>query len=489
VAVRQFRSGAQAGSAEWQSDRQHFLEGGRQALRLKHNRIVPVLEVIDEAGEAFEVMEFQTVANLQTLLESKRMAPQEADVLLRQAAIALDFAHGSGVIHGDVKPSNIFVSPQQGAKVADFAISPRARRDRRSMPPSLMHGYLSPEHLRNPASVDAQSDQYSLGAIAYQMYTGQSPYGAAAAAPQSAILSAAIVPPSRVNRQLPSSVDAPLLRALNRDPAQRFGSCMEFVATLDAGLISQPERRRASGSPKLLYAGIGSLLLALLALFLLLPPKKARESAAVSKTPPPAPAPADAKKNPAPGKGKNVKSATDAGAGNPAATPKKPTPFGDLSTKAIAQAQKSPPVQAVLRGPAAPPAAVQPHAAPAEPPPARIPPPPPITSSVATRGFTLTLLSRDHPIGRDSTFSLSDQQLGELAAGDLKASVQYDGAQPPRGTLTLDWFIDGLPMGIPKKVAPNQIVEYGNEPTAGSYTVTLRLDGRAVQTFTFRISP
>ena len=62
--------------------------------------------------------------NLQTALHTQRMAPAEADVLLRQAAIALDFAHGSGVVHGDLKPSNIFVSPQQGAKVSDFAISP-----------------------------------------------------------------------------------------------------------------------------------------------------------------------------------------------------------------------------------------------------------------------------------------------------------------------------------------------------------------------------
>jgi len=84
---------------------------------------------------------------------------------------------------------------------------------------------------------------------------------------------------------------------------------------------------------------------------------------------------------------------------------------------------------------------------------------------------------------------LGDQQLGELGAGDLKATVQYDGAQPPRGVLTLDWAIDGLLMGLPKRVAPNQVVEYGNEPTAGSYTVTLRLDARPVQTFTFRISP
>ena len=135
------------------------------------------------------------------------------------------------------------------------------------------------------------------------MYTGQSPYGPAASAPQSAFLNAVIAPPSRVNRQLPSSVDAPLLRALNRDPAQRFGSCLEFVATLDAGLISQPERRPSGGSPKLLYAGIASLLAALLALFFVVASQEAPvvDTAAVTPTPPAAAV--DAKKNPGPGKG------------------------------------------------------------------------------------------------------------------------------------------------------------------------------------------
>ena len=492
VAVRQFRSPSPAGSPEWRADRKHFLDAGRQAQGLKHNRIVPVLEVIDEAGEAFHVMEFQASGNLQAMLHTQRMAPAEADVLLRQAAIALDFAHGSGVVHGNLRPSNIFVSPQQGAKVSDFAISPRARRDRHSMPPDMVHAYLSPESLRNPSTAGTPSDQYSLAVIAYEMYTGQSPYGAAASAPQSAILNAVIAPPSRVNRQLPSSVDAPLLRALNRDPAQRFGSCLEFVATLDAGLISQPERR-SSGAPMLLWAGIASLLAALLALFLLWPSKKAPVANTAPVAPPPVAA-VDVKKNPGPGKGKKVKSATDAPAAKTAvaAPVKKPTPFGDLPSKAIAAA--SPQVKAALRAAAAPPAAappnkVQPQPVPAAPAPAppRIPPPAPISSSVATRGFTLGVFSRDHPIGRDSSFSLSDQQLGELGAGDLKASIQYDG-QPPKGTLTLDWAIDGQPMGLPKRVAPNQTVEYGNEPTAGSYTVTLRLDLHPVQTFTFRIT-
>ena len=178
--------------------------------------------------------------------------------------MALDFAHGRGVVHGDLKPSDIFLT-QKGAMVSDFAISPRAHRfDRVPIIASLVHGYLSPEHLRDSADVGPRSDQYSLAVIAYQMYTGQSPYGESVSDLPSAILSAPITPPSQVDGQLPSSIDAPLLRALNRDPDQRYGSCMELVAFLGASLITQPEiaGRRVS---KLVYVLAPLLLLALLA--------------------------------------------------------------------------------------------------------------------------------------------------------------------------------------------------------------------------------
>ena len=68
------------------------------------------------------------------------------------------------------------------------------------------------------------------------------------------------------------------------------------------------------------------------------------------------------------------------------------------------------------------------------------------------------------------------------------AMVQFDGLRLPRGKLTLEWSVDNITMDK-RPVAPNQLVEYGNEPTAGSYRVTLRMDGRPIHTFSFRITP
>lgn len=107
---------------------------------------------------------------------------------------------------------------------------------------------------------------------------------------------------------------------------------------------------------------------------------------------------------------------------------------------------------------------------------------------VAARSFNIAIFSRDKPVSNGAGFSASDPKLGELAQGDLKARVQYDGVKALRGKLVLEWSLNGIPMDR-KTVSPDQLVEYGNEPTAGNYVVTLLVDDHPVQSFAFRIAP
>ena len=222
LAIRQFVSIAELGSEEWRSEREYFLNAGRQAQALKHANIVPVLDVIDEGNEAFVAMEYESAPTLQTELARREFAPDEANSILHQVAGALDFAHAHGTIHGDLKPSDIFVSPNGQVRVSGFAISPRARQDvRRSLGGTFVHAYLSPEHLRIPPQVSARSDQYSLGVIAYRLYTGESPYGSTPDV-RAAILDGTIVLPSTAQPRLRDTVDAPMLRALAGESSERF---------------------------------------------------------------------------------------------------------------------------------------------------------------------------------------------------------------------------------------------------------------------------
>ena len=448
VAIRQFAPKAEINSQAWQSERQRFLEAGRQALGLKHPRIVPVLEVIDEAGEAFVAMEYVATETLATAMAAKRLRPEETDVVLRQVAMALDFAHGRGVIHGDLKPSDIFLTPK-GARVADFAISPRAwQPEHQALPASLLHGYLSPEHLRDPASVGARSDQYSLAVIAYQMYTGQSPYGESARDPRSAILYAPVVPPSQVEPRLPKSLDAPLLKALDRDPSGRYNSCMEAVAFLGAGFITHAGVAGEKRSSRGIYAVVGALLLVLLlALWWWWPTHK--PPVVARRTPPPPPVVVAPTGNQKPG----------------GETKKNPPVKGADSSKGTSKAKKVVAEGEDLEkdhGTAAAPEVAQ--------------------------GFTIDVLSRRTKIDNGSSFRVGDTELGEMAQGDLKANISFEGQHVPRGRLVVEWVLDGLVMDT-ENATLNQFIEYGNEPTVGTYRVTVKLNGHPVQSFTFRITP
>ena len=111
----------------------------------------------------------------------------------------------------------------------------------------------------------------------------------------------------------------------------------------------------------------------------------------------------------------------------------------------------------------------------------------PVNVPQGGKGFVLDIYSRDHRLENGTTFSSQDPTLGELGQGDIKAKVTVFGALP-KGKLMIEWVLDQVPMDA-KIIRPNSVVEYGNEPTPGTYRVVLRLDAKPVQTFTFRITP
>jgi len=125
------------------------------------------------------------------------------------------------------------------------------------------------------------------------------------------------------------------------------------------------------------------------------------------------------------------------------------------------------------------------------------PPDEPVSAAVAdlTPHFSIDVLSRGtHRIESGSSFPLLDPQLGELGQGDLAALVSFEGQHAPRGRLQLEWTLDGVvadskPVVLkPERGAQQAMVAYGNEPSPGTYRITLKLKDRPVGTFTFRIT-
>ncbi len=473
LAVRQFQSQSPAGSPGWTADRQHFLSASRQAAGLVQPRIVQIHEVIDEAGEAFVAMEYVPSDTLEPVLKRESFQPEQANYLLRRIASTLDYAHQKGVVHGDLKPSNIFVLPDRSIKLTDFAISPRARQDSGPLPANRAHAYISPEHFLDPQKIGPRSDQYALAAIAYHLYTGRAPFDEAGTDLRSAILSGDMAAASSIRRQLPRRLDAVLGKALSRDPGQRYASNTEFVDSLEAGLAPAEVPIPIAGSySKALYAAAGLLAAVLLAALLFAFFGRSHKKPVAAK-PQPGSVTAgevrDARKD-TPTLTPPVKQLSVGS--TPAAAPasSKPSPAGPLVSPSTAEKK-------VI--------AVAPVKRPDQddPMPVRTPPPP----STPEPSLDLTVFSRTRKLENGLNFSYGDPTLGELGHGDLKALVRATGALP-KGKLTLDWIVDGLRMDS-KQVSPNQQVEYGNEPTAGTYKVTLRLDAKELKTVVFRITP
>jgi hypothetical protein len=279
-------------------------------------------------------------------------------------------------------------------------------------------------------------------------------------------------------------VNGPLLAALNRDPEKRFGSCKKFAAVLEAAFlsvdaISEPKRR---GWPLLAYLALaGAAVVAALVVMLFWPhkggtPTRPDVIAAANIAPKPGERETGETRVPAAGKTRRA-SSSSLDSGKPASgASSKPgeAPIGDKPKPFSASGQTS---QALV--------------APAPAPPAR--PARPVDASTfvdpaAARGFMIEVYSRKRPVKDGDSFAFSDPVRGELAHGDLLAIVTFGGLQPPRGRLTLEWAVGGVSMDW-KAVPLNQLVEYGNEPTAGDYVLTLHQDGRPVQTFKFSIRP
>jgi len=213
-----------------------FEQEARLAAGLNHPNIMAVYDTgHDDGGAHYIIMEYVEGETLKRLVEREApLALPAAVAILRQICLALDAAHARGVVHRDVKPENIFLTPDRTVKVGDFGIA-RALDANTLTPAGMVLGsvsYFAPEQALGQRST-AQSDLYATGVVLYELLTGRLPFVAENALGVAMMhLNADPAPPSRYHPALPPAVDAVVLVALAKDPARRYRSGAAFVDAL-----------------------------------------------------------------------------------------------------------------------------------------------------------------------------------------------------------------------------------------------------------------
>ncbi len=232
--------------------RPEFMERFRQeavaAARLNHPRVVRVYDTgSDPDLGAFIVMELVDGPSLKSVMAERRLSTEQAVELTADVAGALDFAHRAGVVHRDIKPANVLVAPD-GPKVADFGIAKGGARSSDMTETGITLGtarYLAPEQVEGKV-LDPRSDVYSLGVVLYEMLCGQAPFDADTdLALALKHVTADATQPTRCDPSLPAWLDEVVMKALAKNPDDRYASAAEFRRALLAkpGAV-RPDRNR-----------------------------------------------------------------------------------------------------------------------------------------------------------------------------------------------------------------------------------------------------
>jgi eukaryotic-like serine/threonine-protein kinase len=213
---------------------ERFRREASAAAGLQHPNVVGVFDRGRVGDTYYIAMEFVDGPSLRDLIASG-MQPHEAVEVTRQVLDAAEFAHQSGIVHRDLKPLNVLIDREGRTRVTDFGIA-RAGESEITQTGSVMGTaqYLSPEQAQG-MEVTAAADIYSIGVMLFEMLTGRVPFeGDNAVAIAMKQVSEQPPPPSAINPAVSPSLDAVVLRALAKDPANRFASAAEMRAALDA---------------------------------------------------------------------------------------------------------------------------------------------------------------------------------------------------------------------------------------------------------------
>ncbi len=235
-----------------------FQTEARAAGLLTHPNIVVVFDAGEEEGLYYITMELVEGKSVQALLDAGHAFPLPRVLrIMEQTCSALQFAHERNVVHRDIKPANIMLTGDDTVKVTDFGTAKILQFGTVQQTAHVMGtpSYMSPEQVKGRA-VDGRSDIFSLGVMLYEMITGEKPFpGQSITTVIYKIVNEEPVPPRQINPSIHPGISAAVMRALAKEPEDRYQSCRELLEDLRnyravAGVEGNPRSTMVMGGPQ-----------------------------------------------------------------------------------------------------------------------------------------------------------------------------------------------------------------------------------------------
>ncbi len=214
-----------------------YAEAQKQAL-LDDPNIVQVTDFFEDEGQFFLVMEYVDGQDLSRLIKARRrLSESEVVAIFQDILKGLGYAHAKGVVHRDMKPSNVLIDKSDRARMMNFGIAIMAGAGEEWL---IAAGgavgspwYMSPEQIERPRKVDQRSDIYALGIVLYEMLTGDVPFdGETDFSVQYQQVKSPAPDPREKNPDISAAMAQVVLKAMAKDPSERFQNCHEFVEAL-----------------------------------------------------------------------------------------------------------------------------------------------------------------------------------------------------------------------------------------------------------------
>jgi len=247
--------------------RQRLMREARSAAALTHPNIATVYDVFEDGHHLLLVMEYVEGRSLRDLLSAGAVPPNFALRLAIQIADAIGYAHDRGIVHCDLKPANVQLTPDGTVKVLDFGVARAAFAPDDEVAASERGkivgtpGYMAPERILR-GTVSPSSDVYSLGVIVFELLTGRHPFDDTGRADIFSVLTVSTPRVTSIAPDVPTALDDIVQRALDKDPGRRYQSAYAMARDLRAVLeaVVQPESMRSTRPQRIAATGVVTVL-------------------------------------------------------------------------------------------------------------------------------------------------------------------------------------------------------------------------------------